>query len=43
MASAADISAALRSLVKLIDALSTAGDRKVAGGFCASDFSAGRP
>jgi hypothetical protein len=38
------LSAAMRLLVKLSDALSTAGDRKVAGGFRASAFSpGGRP
>jgi hypothetical protein len=36
---AADISAALRPLVKYLDALSTADDRKVSGGFRASAFS----
>ena len=35
---AADISAALRSAVKYLGALSTAGNRKVAGGFSASVF-----
>jgi hypothetical protein len=39
---AADISAALRSLVKYLDALSTAGDHRVSGGFSASAFSGGR-
>jgi hypothetical protein len=38
---AADISAALRSLVKYLDALSTAGDRKVAGAFRVSALSFG--
>jgi hypothetical protein len=39
MASAADISAVTTAVVKLIDALSTAGDRRVSGGFRASAFS----
>ena len=38
---AADISAALRSLVKYLDALLTAGDQRVAGGFGVSAFSLG--
>jgi hypothetical protein len=38
---AADISAALRSLVKYLGALLTAGDHRVAGGFGASAFSLG--
>jgi hypothetical protein len=42
MASAADISAALRSLVKYLGALLTAGDHKVAGSFGAPVLSQGR-
>jgi hypothetical protein len=41
MGSAADISAALRSLVKYLGALLTAGDHKVAGGFGVPAFSLG--
>jgi hypothetical protein len=42
MGSAADISAATTAVVKLLDALFTAGDRMVAGGLGASDLFTGR-
>jgi hypothetical protein len=42
MAHAADISAALRSLVKYLGALLTASDHKVAGDFGVPAFSQGR-
>jgi hypothetical protein len=42
MASGADISAALRSLVKYLGALLTAGDHKVTGDFGVPVFSQGR-